>query len=417
MAQENKNAIDNFNELAEAGAKFGANAYKWGKRGVKVARTAGVAISTVGSGAWIPFAIAGVVVLIIFLLVLVNGSGEGLGSASSDDSPGVLLPPGGGLPGTGSFASCPVANGTISTPSYQQDNFNGHCSDNYGACDHDSRRAKSIDVSGSSQAVLPMIEGNSVKWAFVNQVGLQIGDCSNPGPTGCGKEFVFVNYLDGDRNWTLFVGHIGFTGMVMGQAYDSGTIIGGSATDHFHFSIGKDLSDPTSFPAGSSDTRPGWLAADVDAGMCVKSSNTASNTCTQQYEGTGPCTPQNLMPYFGNDSTKALVASIVCNCESGSNPLTVNDNCSTNDYSVGLFQINAVAHCPGAYANLSCNNLISESVRDACVSELKSPSRNISEAVGISGGGASWTQWGVWLNANSKCPGVINVLTKCGIKY
>ena len=52
--------------------------------------------------------------------------------------------------------------------------------------------------------------------------------------------------------------------------------------------------------------------------------------------------------------------------KSGGKPDSINTNCGTNDYSVGLFQINLVAHCAGAYGPgrwgpQSCDNLLSES--------------------------------------------------------
>lgn len=405
-------AIDKANSAINT-AKNLRNAVKLIRTAATVGRTVAAAMAT--SEIWIPVVIAVVLVLIIIfsVLILFGGGGAGGFDSQSSQGGGGPIPTGGVNPGV--IASCPVTNGSITTPSYQADSVNGHCSDNYGACDPNSRRAKSIDVSDSSQAVLPMIEGKTVRWAFVNQIGLQIGDCSNPGPTGCGKEFVFVNYLDGGGNWTLFVGHIGFTSMTMGQTYDSGTIIGGSATDHFHFSIGKDLSDPTSFPQGSTDTRPGWLAADIEAGMCVTSSNTASNTCTQQYEGTGYCTSSNLLQYFGNP-TEALVASLICSGESGSDPLKFNDNCATNDYSVGLFQINAVAQCPGAYGNLSCDNLLSVEKRNVCENNWYDPIQNISKAKSIREEWGSWKPWGTWAGAG-RIPPVKDILTKCGISY
>jgi len=118
-------------------------------------------------------------------------------------------------------------------------------------------------------------------------------------------------------------------------------------------------------------------------------------------EGTGPCSVANLLPYFGNDNDKATKASKICNRESGSNPNAKNDGClrgSTCDYSLGLFQINLLAHCPGAFSGYSCNSPIyctvgSQSILQACESRLLNPIENIKEAVKISNNGTNWAPW------------------------
>jgi len=370
------------------------------------ARTAAAAVAT--SEVWIPVVIIIVIILIVLFTVIILMGGKGAGGFDSQSSQGGGGPIGGGEGNTNAMVSCPVANGSISTPSYQADPTNGHCGDNYPKTDSPctvpySRRALSIDVPNSSQAVLPMIEGKAVKWAFVNQIDMQVGDCSNPGPNGCGKEFVFVNYLDGGKNWTLFIGHIGFTSMMMGQTYDSGAIVGGSAIEHFHFSIGKDISNPTSFPAGSSDTRPGWLAADVDAGMCIPPPVNGGGYCSV---GTGYCSVSYLQNFFG-DPTVANKMSIICNRESGGDPNGFNDSClrsgGTLDYSGGLFQINLLAHtisdrqgnfldCPTAFKSSSTGDLVrsnsdlpciivDDTLANRCKTALLDPDANIGKAV------------------------------------
>lgn len=138
--------------------------------------------------------------------------------------------------------------------------------------------------------------------------------------------------------------------------------------------------------------------------------------CTQPYAGTGYCSIDALKNYFGNNEGRAIVASLVCQAESLSFPFALNDNCSTNDYSVGLFQINLVAHCGGAYAGQSCKNLLSLPNRNACEQRWKNPVENIKYAELLSGGGSVWTPWGTWLYAGSMPP-VQNTVTKCGVKY
>lgn len=390
--------------------------YQWAQRARQIAQAAQAALAAIGSGAWVPFAIVGGVILIIVLIILIGGGGSfsgGVGSANNG-----IQPPGGGGGNGGILASCPVANGSITTGSYQADPVNGHCSDNYGACNHDSRRAKSIDVSNSSQAVLPMIEGKAAKWTLVNKVDLKLEDCSNPGPTGCGKEFVFVNYLAGGKNWTLFIGHIGFTGMMMGQAYDSGTIVGSSATDHFHFSIGRDIPNPETFPPGGTDTRPGWLAADLDTGMCAPPPATGGGYCSV---GTGYCSVFYLQNFF-TDPTVANKMSIICNRESGGDPNGFNDSClrqgGTLDYSGGLFQINLLAHtisdrqgnfldCPTAFKSSTTGGLVErnsdlpciivdQTLADRCKTALLDPDANIKKAVELynSSGFSPWAAAG-----------------------
>ena len=108
------------------------------------------------------------------------------------------------------------------------------------------------------------------------------------------------------------------------------------------------------------------------------------------------CSPDYLRPYFGDQAEKA---SIVCNAESSGNPNALNPNCQTNDYSVGLFQINLVAHCPGAYGpgrwgSQSCDNLLSKSRRDQCEAQWRgNPVENIRKVVEIYRS-QTWAGWG-----------------------
>ncbi len=104
---------------------------------------------------------------------------------------------------------------------------------------------------------------------------------------------------------------------------------------------------------------------------------------------------------------RATQASIICNAESGGNPNALNDGCLSGksvDYSVGLFQINLLAHhCP-EYFNYSweppqCEITASELAVTQCASEVLQPEVNIRKAWEISGAGSSW---GAWATAKEK---------------
>lgn len=116
--------------------------------------------------------------------------------------------------------------------------------------------------------------------------------------------------------------------------------------------------------------------------------------------GSGPCSVENLLPYLGNDVVKATKASIICNRESGSNPNAINDGCLTGqtvDYSIGLFQINLLAHCPGAFSSYtwdppSCT-IGNMSVLNNCIERYLNPEENIEKMVSLSRNGTYWTPW------------------------
>lgn len=125
-------------------------------------------------------------------------------------------------------------------------------------------------------------------------------------------------------------------------------------------------------------------------------------------EGTGYCSVSNLLPYFNGDSQKAHKASVICNRESGGNPSAFNDGCLngiTADFSIGLFQINLLAHgvgslnCPGAFACYSLNppacEVIpeEEDVLTQCANLLWDPEININKMLEISNNGTNWAPW------------------------
>lgn len=138
-----------------------------------------------------------------------------------------------------------------------------------------------------------------------------------------------------------------------------------------------------------------------------------SNACTGPYEGRDPyCTVEKLQPFFG---ANAVAASLICEAESSGDRYAFNPNCKTNDYSVGLFQINLVAHCPGAFSGDYCGRkIIDQAKLSACEARFYDPEENIKYAVTLSNG-TDWTQWGTWKNGVKGRPSVQNILKSCGI--
>ena len=116
--------------------------------------------------------------------------------------------------------------------------------------------------------------------------------------------------------------------------------------------------------------------------------------------GTGYCSIENLMRYFPS-YTAAYKASVICQAESHSDPLAANRACTTGgsvDYSIGLYQINLLAHCDGAatytWEPPSCR-IISQSKLSACETSYLDPDTNIKKAVALSRNGSDWyPTWG-----------------------
>ncbi len=126
----------------------------------------------------------------------------------------------------------------------------------------------------------------------------------------------------------------------------------------------------------------------------------------------GACSVDNLKGYFGNDIAKATNASQICNVESGGNEFALNDNClrgTTYDYSVGLFQINLLAHsvvdpvsgqtlnCPSAFSVKDSSSsrcaIGDQSLLSRCVDILQNADNNINKAVEVSSNGTNWNPW------------------------
>jgi len=122
--------------------------------------------------------------------------------------------------------------------------------------------------------------------------------------------------------------------------------------------------------------------------------------------GFGPCSVENLLPYFGNDLTKATNASMVCHLESGGNSNALNNRCLTDyppgsrtyDYSVGLFQINLLAHCAGNAFDSGWGpppycTILDQAKVNSCKIKYSDPDENIRYAVQLSQNGTIWTPW------------------------
>jgi hypothetical protein len=131
--------------------------------------------------------------------------------------------------------------------------------------------------------------------------------------------------------------------------------------------------------------------------------------------GSGYCSVENLQKYFPTLGS-AQRASIICQRESGSNPAAANKGCLTGesvDYSIGLFQINLLAHCAPEAFNYSWNppwcEILDQSLVDKCdknggKEDLSIPENNIEKAVQISSNGTVCTAWSAAGSANCNVP-------------
>ncbi|OGG23417.1 hypothetical protein A3E42_00020 [Candidatus Gottesmanbacteria bacterium RIFCSPHIGHO2_12_FULL_40_13] len=190
-------------------------------------------------------------------------------------------------------------------------------------------------------------------------------------------------------------------------------------------------------PTGDANpSQPGNLPAvcfekptclDGNRADCYKNSN--AGQCFIYTKGF--CSVDCLKPYFGGDKLKAEKASQVCNRESGGNPYIVNRSClyskdginndndgnkcidladnaanfcpvryydgATVDYSIGLFQINLLAHCSASAPKYTWDpptcTFGSNSERDKCEKNFTNPEENIKYAVKLSQNGTYWKPW------------------------
>lgn len=126
----------------------------------------------------------------------------------------------------------------------------------------------------------------------------------------------------------------------------------------------------------------------------------------------GYCSPSFLAQYFGGDVQKANVAACICRWESGGNPGSENLNCIKNgksaDYSIGLFQINLVAHCPAPSVRMISSwgppwfcSIQNQSAVNACTTQYLDPIQNIQKMLAISSNGTAWEPG--WTAERGKC--------------
>ncbi len=151
------------------------------------------------------------------------------------------------------------------------------------------------------------------------------------------------------------------------------------------------------------------LPTDTNSGQGSQTSAPVAPAGGKCSAGSNLCSPQN-MSAFG---TNANTASIICNAESSGQSNIINSNCLkgiTADYSVGLFQINAMAHCPNISEIFSCVDGIQEDgpncpgrtycvvknqdLLNDCVNRFSNIAENIKKAMELSRGGSYWNPWG-----------------------
>ncbi len=137
---------------------------------------------------------------------------------------------------------------------------------------------------------------------------------------------------------------------------------------------------------------------------------TWSGECKPITDDSSPCSINNLRQVLAEYPANAHLSdreltkrakqgSIICNAESGGNPQARNEGCLSGtsvDYSIGLFQINLLAHsCPQyfdySWEPPSCTILTHQDRVDSCADEVEA--NNIKYAMEISSGGANWGPW------------------------
>lgn len=153
--------------------------------------------------------------------------------------------------------TCPVPQGSISTPSYNANQQTGHCSGTYGytcRCGTAGRRAKAVDIPTSGKAVImPTINDQEANWQLI--VGPYIVDNQEGGGVG----YTFEATVGADK-WYLDMLHLN-RGLSLGQTYPSGTSIGTSVAGHIHMTMAKNLAQ-TPVAGTNTDCDPNWLPSD-----------------------------------------------------------------------------------------------------------------------------------------------------------
>ncbi|OIO14146.1 hypothetical protein COV53_05960 [Candidatus Gottesmanbacteria bacterium CG11_big_fil_rev_8_21_14_0_20_37_11] len=133
--------------------------------------------------------------------------------------------------------------------------------------------------------------------------------------------------------------------------------------------------------------------------------------------GTNYCSVDYLKDYFPSEESVKM-ASMICQRESGGDPTAVNRGClsgKTRDFSIGLFQINMLAHInnliaqPTPFMSKDCAGIIvdkwntekicttSDMVKlEECIKPMQNPETNIKYAVILSGNGTNWGPWSTY---------------------
>jgi len=127
-----------------------------------------------------------------------------------------------------------------------------------------------------------------------------------------------------------------------------------------------------------------------------------NTTGTNTPSGGNYCSTNYLANFFGSQQI-GQQATCICKMESGGNPFALNDNClrgGTADYSLGLFQINLLAHCSNAigYQGNVCV-IKNQTTFNQCKKMYFDPVQNIQKAVELYRG----QSWQPWTNSAIKC--------------
>jgi hypothetical protein len=142
-------------------------------------------------------------------------------------------------------------------------------------------------------------------------------------------------------------------------------------------------------------------------GLCVSSPN-QNGSPSQSSPGTGYCSKEYLTSFFGED---AEAASCICNAESGGNPDLINCGClngTSFDYSIGLFQINLLAHCDNGSPfdkNPPMCTIKNQERIVQCANTFFDPEENIKKAVSLANNlkSRNYSPWCPWINAAKAC--------------
>lgn len=144
-------------------------------------------------------------------------------------------------------------------------------------------------------------------------------------------------------------------------------------------------------------------------GLCTSSPAGNSGSPSGAVPGGGYCSQSYLSQFF--DPGDAAAASCICNTESGGNPDAINCGClsgSSFDYSIGLFQINLLAHCDGGTPFDKNRPMCTIKDKDRvieCANMFFDPTNNIQKAVALTKDLKSrgYSPWCPWINAAKAC--------------